>query len=97
MTVKRIGANVVADKIESAKAFYGGALRMAVVMDMEWITTFASDRRAAAPQISEATEGGSGTAVPDISVEMDDLAMVNRRMQTAGFTIEYGPVTEPWA
>ena len=28
---------------------------------------------AAAPQINVATEGGSGTAVPDLSIEVDDL------------------------
>jgi catechol 2,3-dioxygenase-like lactoylglutathione lyase family enzyme len=95
MAVKRIVANVAADKIDAAKAFYGDALGMAVVMDMGWITTFASDS-SAAPQISVATEGGSGTAVPDISIEVDDLAVVHRRMQAGGFTIEYGPVTEPW-
>jgi catechol 2,3-dioxygenase-like lactoylglutathione lyase family enzyme len=43
-----------------------------------------------------ATEGGSGTPVPDLSIEVDDLTEVHRRMQIAGFTIEYGPVTEPW-
>jgi catechol 2,3-dioxygenase-like lactoylglutathione lyase family enzyme len=48
------------------------------------------------PQISVATQGGSGTPVPDISIEVDDLVEVHRRMQAAGFNIEYGPVTEPW-
>ncbi len=92
MAVKRIIANVAADRTDAAKAFYGDALGMAVVMDMGWITTFASDGRAA-PQMSVATEGGSGTAVPDISIEVDDLAAVHRRMLAAGFTVEYGPVT----
>jgi hypothetical protein len=49
-----------------------------------------------AQQISAATEGGSGTPVPDLSIEVDDLSHVHRRMQAAGFNIEYGPVTEPW-
>jgi catechol 2,3-dioxygenase-like lactoylglutathione lyase family enzyme len=48
------------------------------------------------PQISVATQGGSGTPVPDISIEVDDLVEVHRRMQAARFNIEYGPVTEPW-
>jgi catechol 2,3-dioxygenase-like lactoylglutathione lyase family enzyme len=48
------------------------------------------------PQISVATEGGSGTRVPDLSIEVDDLSDVHRRMQVARFEIEYGPVTEPW-
>ncbi|WP_024507769.1 VOC family protein [Bradyrhizobium sp. ARR65] len=95
MAVKRIVANVAADRIDAAKAFYGDALGMTVVMDLGWILTFASDG-SAAPQISVASEGGSGTPVPDISIEVDDLAEVHQRMQAAGFSIQYGPVTEPW-
>jgi len=93
--VRRIVANVAAERIDAAKAFYGDALGMNVVMDLGWITTFAADGRVA-PQISVATEGGSGTPVPDFSIEVDDLTEVHQRMQTAGFRIEYGPVTEPW-
>lgn len=49
------------------------------------------------PQISVMTEGGSSTAAPDLSIEVDDLFEVYRKMQTAGFKIEYGPTTEPGA
>jgi catechol 2,3-dioxygenase-like lactoylglutathione lyase family enzyme len=95
MAVRRIVANVAAQHIDAAKAFYGDALGMNIVMDLGWIITFAADG-SALPQISVATEGGSGTPVPDLSIEVDDLADVHLRMQTAGFRIEYGPVTEPW-
>jgi catechol 2,3-dioxygenase-like lactoylglutathione lyase family enzyme len=95
MAVRRIVANVAAERIDAAKAFYGDVLGMNVVMDLGWITTFAADG-SVAPQISVATEGGSGTPVPDLSIEVDDLTEVHQRMQTAGFRIEYGPVTEPW-
>jgi len=95
MAVKRIVANVAADRIDTAQAFYGDALGMNVVMDLGWITTFAADG-SVTPQISVATEGGSGTPVPDISIEVDDLSEVHDRMLAAGFEIEYGPVTEPW-
>ena len=95
MAVKRIVANVAAERIDAAKAFYGDALGMAVVMDLGWIMTFAAED-SAAPQISVATEGGSGTAVPDISIEVDDFAEVHRKMQAGGFQIDYGPITEPW-
>ena len=95
MAVKRIVANVAAERIDAAKAFYGDALGMAVVMDLGWIMTFAAED-SAAPQISVATEGGSGTAVPDISIEVDDFAEVHRKMRAGGFQIDYGPITEPW-
>jgi hypothetical protein len=68
---------------------------MTVVMDMGWIVTFAADQ-SVAPQISIATEGGSGTPVPDLSIEVDDLPDVHQRILVAGFRVEYGPLTEPW-
>jgi catechol 2,3-dioxygenase-like lactoylglutathione lyase family enzyme len=95
MAVRRIVANVAAERIGSAKAFYGDALGMSVIMDFGWIITFAANA-SVAPQISVATEGGSGTPVPDLSIEVDDLAETLQRMQAGGFAIEYGPVAEPW-
>ena len=95
MAVRRIVANIAANDFDAAKAFYGNALRMNVVMNLGWIMTFAADG-GVAPQISVASEGGSGTPVPDLSIEVDDLSDVQRRMQSAGFKIEYGPVAEPW-
>jgi catechol 2,3-dioxygenase-like lactoylglutathione lyase family enzyme len=52
--------------------------------------------RADGTQVNVATEGGSGTPVPDISVEVDDLDEVERRVREAGLVIEYGPTNEPW-
>jgi catechol 2,3-dioxygenase-like lactoylglutathione lyase family enzyme len=95
VAVRRIVPNVAAERLGPAKTFYGDALGMHVVMELGWITTFAADG-SVAPQISVATEGGSGTPVPDLSIEVDDLTEVLRRMRTGGFTIEYGPVTELW-
>jgi catechol 2,3-dioxygenase-like lactoylglutathione lyase family enzyme len=34
--------------------------------------------------------------VPDISIEVDDLDEVHRRMVEKKLPIDYGPVTEPW-
>ncbi len=72
MAVRRIVTNIVADRIEDAKAFYADILGMAVVMDLGWIMTFAADAQTT-PQVSIATEGGVGSPVPDISIEVDDF------------------------
>jgi len=95
MAVRRIVPNVAADRVDAAKAFYGDVLGMDVAMDMGWIMTFTA-AGSMTPQISVMTEGGSGTPVPDISIEVDDLPEVHQRMQAAGFEIEYGPASEPW-
>jgi catechol 2,3-dioxygenase-like lactoylglutathione lyase family enzyme len=95
MAVRRIVANIAADRLDAATTFYGDALGMKIVMDLGWIRTFAADGDMA-PQLSVATTGGSGAAVPDLTIEVTDLSDALRRIEGAGFKIEYGPVTEPW-
>ena len=95
MTVKRIVANIATHDIGLAKAFYVDILGLEAVMDHGWIVTLAS-AGSAAPQISFATEGGSGTPVPDLSIEVDDVDDVHRRIDGSGVAIEYGPANEPW-
>lgn len=95
MTVKRIMANIAASEFDGARTFYGNILGMKVAMDHGWIVTFATDA-STTPQISFATEGGSGTAVPDLSIEVDNLDEVHGKMFEAGIDIEYGPVSESW-
>ncbi len=60
MAVKRIVANIAADQVDDAKAFYADVLGLHLVMDFGWILTFAAEG-VAVPQVSIATEGGSGT------------------------------------
>ncbi len=95
MTVRRIVANIAASDPEIARGFYEELLGLEVVMDQGWILTFAVDGMAA-PQISVASEGGSGTPVPDLSIEVDDVNEIHRRAKATGFEIVYGIIDEPW-
>ncbi|WP_246527019.1 VOC family protein [Plastoroseomonas hellenica] len=95
MAVIRVVANIATPDVGKARAFYEDLLGMRVVMDHGWIVTFAAEG-SARPQVSVAREGGSGTAVPDLSIEVDDLDAVHRRALAQGLAIEYGPVREPW-
>lgn len=95
MAVKRIVANIETPDPALAKGFYGDILGMEVGMDHGWITTFVSDGQALA-QVSVASEGGSGTPVPALSIEVDNLDEVLGRMIEAGIPLEYGPASEPW-
>jgi catechol 2,3-dioxygenase-like lactoylglutathione lyase family enzyme len=96
MAVKRIVTNIASAQVNAARSFYGDVLGLEVVMDLGWILTFAAQDARAAPQISIASEGGSGTPVPDMSIEVDDLDEVYQRAVAAGVPIEYGPTQEPW-
>jgi catechol 2,3-dioxygenase-like lactoylglutathione lyase family enzyme len=101
MKVKRIVANIATQDVARAKRFYQDVLGLDLLMDHGWIQTYGS-QTAMSVQISVASEGGSGTPVPDLSIEVDDVDDVDDvdtafdRMKSAGFPIEYGPVDEPW-
>lgn len=95
MAVRRIVANIATPEPARAQAFYGDILGMPVAMDHGWIVTHASPLEARA-QVSFAREGGSGTDVPDLSIEVDDFDEVHARILTAELPIEYGPAVEAW-
>ncbi|MFC3229635.1 VOC family protein [Marinibaculum pumilum] len=95
MKVRRIVANIATADPAAARAFYGEILGLDVLMDMGWIATYGSGERMTV-QASFMSEGGSGTPVPDLSVEVDDLDEALRRMRVAGIAVEYGPADEPW-
>lgn len=96
MGVKRIVANISAPRPQEARDFYVGILGLEDVMDQGWIVTFAAPGTETCPQVSIASQGGSGTDVPDISIEVDDFEDVLNRAVAAGLRIEYGPQDEPW-
>lgn len=95
MQVKRIVANIEALDTADAQRFYGELLGIDLLMDFGWIRTYGSKTKMTV-QVSFLSEGGSGTPVPDLSIEVDNLDEALARMQAAKVPIEYGPATEPW-
>ena len=95
MKVKRIIANFSTHDPSRAEAFYRDILGLDLVMDHGWIRTYAS-ATVMPVQVSFASQGGSDTPVPDLSVEVDDVAEALDRVRSAGIPIEYGPAIEPW-
>jgi len=86
---------VAAINTDEAKVFYESIWGLSLVMDHGWIKTYSSDVEMTA-QISVASEGGSGTIVPDLSIGVDDLDTALNRMIAENIKIEYRPVSEPW-
>ena len=95
MKVKRIVSNVATPDVDKATSFYEDVLGLKVLMDLGWIRTYGSASKMTI-QFSVMSEGGSGTAVPDMSIEVDNLEEALMRVRKAGIAIEYGPATEPW-
>ena len=95
MKVLRIVANVEAADARKAEAFYQDVLGLDLAMDQGWIRTYAANSKMNV-QVSFASEGGSGTPVPHLSIEVDDLDEAMNRVNKAALPIEYGPANEPW-
>lgn len=95
MKVRRIVANIATPDPAAADAFYRDVLGLDVLMDHGWLRTLGSAEKMTV-QVGVASEGGSGTPVPDLSIEVDDLSEALERVRHAGIAIEYGPVDEPW-
>jgi len=95
MNVRRIVANIGTQDVAAARRFYQDVLGLDLKMDLGWIATYGSQETMTV-QVSFMTEGGSGTPVPDLSIEVDDVDAALDGMMTAGFAIEYGPADEPW-
>ena len=95
MKVRRIIANIETSDIAAAKRFYQDVLGLDLLMDHGWIATYGS-AESMDVQISFAEQGGSGTPVPDLSIDVDDVEAALEGMKAAGFAIEYGPADEPW-
>jgi catechol 2,3-dioxygenase-like lactoylglutathione lyase family enzyme len=95
MKVKRIVANIDTRDVATAKRFYEDILGLDLLMDHGWIATYGSSAKMSV-QVAVASEGGSGTPTPDLSIEVDDLDAAMQRMKKAKIPIEYGPAVEPW-
>ena len=95
MKTNRIVPNIQAEDFDAADRFYHGIFGLELLMDLGWIRTYGSRSRMSI-QISVASEGGSSTPVPDLSIEVDDLDAALDKLRNANFAIEYGPEREPW-
>lgn len=98
MSVRRIVTDVHHPRPAEAKAFYQDILGLKVVMDQGWIITFENSECDTHPhhQISIGSHGGSGTEMPDMSIEVDDVDLIYARCKEAGCTIKYDLTQEPW-
>ncbi|ASU39099.1 glyoxalase [Herbaspirillum sp. meg3] len=95
MKVKRIVANIQTETVDRARSFYRDLLGLDVLMDHGWIATYGSDEQMSV-QISFASQGGSGTPTPDLSIEVDDIEAALARVKKMNIPLEYGPADEPW-
>ncbi len=95
MGVTRIVANLSApDPIALAK-FYQEVFELDLSLDMGWIS-FLTNESTQKIELHTASQGGSGTELPVISIGVDDLEAAEASVRATGAEIVYGPVTEDW-
>ena len=78
MRIKRVVANIETSDVEKADAFYHDVLGLERVMNNGWIRTYGSNSKMTV-QVSFASEGGSGTPVPALSIEVDHIEIALAR------------------
>ncbi|TMN18775.1 glyoxalase [Pseudoxanthomonas sp. X-1] len=94
--MRRVVANLVTSDPAGLAAFYRTVFDLEIAMDHGWIVTLASDAATMTPQVSLASEGGSGAPVPQLSIEVDDVAGAYARVQALGAPVAYPLTDEPW-
>lgn len=97
-SIRRIVPNIYSNDIERSKKFYTKFLGMELVMDMEWILTFASaDNRTAQISIFENKENKPLDNSPIfISFEVEDVDEIYKRAIDQDIEIVYPIVDEDW-
>jgi predicted enzyme related to lactoylglutathione lyase len=95
MGVIRIVANLKAADPAGLANFYRQVFGLDIPHDMGWITFLANESRQKV-ELHTASQGGSDTELPVISIGVDDLEETEKSVRAAGAEIVYGPVTEEW-
>jgi len=95
MAVTRIVANLFAPNPAALAKFYQQVFGLDLPMDMGWISFLTNDSTQKI-ELHTASQGGSGTELPVISIGVDDLDATEALVRAAGAEVVYGPVTEDW-
>ncbi|MBW8481393.1 VOC family protein [Actinomadura parmotrematis] len=91
MTVRRIVPNVQTEALRENRDFYG-LLGFEEVMDHGWVVALASP----GGQLGFVTADRTAPAVPDLSIEVDDVDAVHATLRAAGAEIVHPLQDEEW-
>jgi predicted enzyme related to lactoylglutathione lyase len=98
ISINRIVPNIFSLDVENSKQFYMGFLEMALVMDMEWILTFASkDNPSSQISILQFDKKGKlDNSATFLSIEVSDIDKLYERAIKQNIEIVYPITDEPW-
>ncbi|RYG94461.1 MAG: glyoxalase [Alphaproteobacteria bacterium] len=95
MGVTRIVANLKAQDPTALAKFYQQVFQFDLPFDMGWIAFLSKDSTQKI-ELHTASQGGSGTELPVISIGVEDLDATEAAVRAAGAEVVYGPVKEDW-
>ena len=95
MAVTRIVANLFSNDPIALAKFYADVFGLEIPLDMGWISFLTNDSYQKI-ELHAASQGGSGTELPVISIGVDDLDATEAAVRQSGAEVVYGPVTEDW-
>lgn len=97
-TILRIVPNIYSNDVEASKKFYTQFLEMKLVMDMEWVLTFASKENSKAQiTIIQNTENKPlDNKAIFLSIEVVNIDLWYERAKTQDIEIVYPITTESW-
>lgn len=98
INILRIVPNIYSIDIEKSRQFYIDFLDMELVMDMEWILTFASkDNPGSQISILQFNEKGKlDNSATFLSIEVSDIDALYERAKNLKCEIVYPITDEPW-
>ncbi|MFE9864043.1 VOC family protein [Streptomyces sp. NPDC005506] len=94
MAVRRVVPNIQSETVQESRDFYG-LLGLEEVMNHGWIMTLASPSAPTA-QVSFMTNDRTAPVVPDMSVEVDDVAAAYAVVCDSGAEILHPLQDEEW-
>ena len=95
MAILRIVADLETPDPKATADWYAALFGMEVLMDQGFIVTLGAGGTAPV-QLSLASEGGSGTPVPHLSIEVDDIDDTHARAMMLKLEEVYPMTLEPW-
>ena len=97
MSIRRIVPNISSTKLDESREFYMNFLGLRLVMNMDWILTFASDTNETA-QISIVKGDNLSELNTDItlSIEVSDIDGLYEKAKAMRYEIPYEIASEPW-
>ncbi len=94
-TVCRIVPDLVTGEVRPSAEFYRDVFGLEVVMDNDWVVTLAAPGRLAT-QITLISRDATASVDAEVSIEVDDLDAVWRRVIEHGAEVVHTRQVEPW-